>query len=486
MGASASGQGLTPLGRRAFLVGLGAGAGWLVARGLGVPGLAGRGGDAGYEATLRALAVSLSPGQRELLVLPADHPARQIGNTLSVIERPHLGTLLSPAQRALVEDLYLSMLSPRGREAFAGTVAVEGRLDGCVLAIWGSPETGRAQVEIMGGHLMLRGGGESAEGSAFGGPLAWGHQIGNAEWRVPGNSFAFHGDAANRLYAALSDAERARAVLPAPPHELVLQPQAAGAAFPGARVGSLSEPAQAEAMRLLDTVLAIWPDDAQASALSCMDGNGGTGALHVAFYASHGFYSDMTAWGTLDPAERSRRGDPYWQVWRIEGPGTVVHFQGHPHVHAYAQIVRDPARANVGESLAAASAPVEGEAMRRLLEAALRRATGEALAFHGDAPGRFCPGEITTGLAWSLDPYRNRVVVATFEGRGLGKELAERLSASGVAIEPGRHYRVATAEYFASEHAGLGNPERVERSDLLLRDALVAHLRAGGLRDAAA
>jgi hypothetical protein len=486
MASQGAAPGLAPLHRRAFLVGAGAGAGWLLARGLGVPGLRGRPEPADPGETLRALAASLSPGQRELLVFPADHPARQIGNTLSVIERPHLGTILSPAQRALLEDLYVSMLSPRGREAFAGTVAVEGRLDGCVLAIWGEPETGQAQVEIMGGHLMLRGGGESAEDSAFGGPVAWGHQIGNQQWRVPGNSFAFHGDAANRLVAALSAAERERAIVPAPPHELVLQPQDAAGRFPGVRIGSLSEPGQAEAAALLDSVLSIWPEAAQARARACIDANGGPGALHVACYASHGFYSDMAAWGTLDAAERARRGDPYWQVWRIEGPGSVVHFQGYPHVHAYAHIVRDPARANVGESLAAVSAPVEGEAMRHVLEAALRRATGETLAFHGAAPGRFCPGEITTGLAWSLDPYRNRVVVASYAGRDMAPELAERLAAAGVSVEPDARYRVATAEYFASADAGLGIPERVERSDLLLRDALVAHLRAGGLSEGAA
>ena len=117
------------------------------------------------------------------------------------------------------------------------------------------------------------------------------------------------------------------------------------------------------------------------------------------------------------PAERARRGDPYWQVWRLEGPGTIVHFQGHPHVHAYLQVVRDPARANLGETLAATADGVEGERMRRLLEGALRSSTGEALAFYADEiPGRFCPGEITTGLAYSLDPYCNPVVVASIAG----------------------------------------------------------------------
>ena len=187
------------LPRRAFLAGAGATAGWLLARGLGVPGwTAPDQGAAGFPALLRALAASLTPRQRELLVLPADHPSRQIANTISVLERPHLGTLLSPYQQDLARGLCSSMLSPQGRAAFAGTLAVEGRLEGCVLAIYGEPETGHAQVVLSGGHVMLRGDGESGE--ALGGGLAYGHQVGNHRWRVEGNSFAPHGDAANRLY----------------------------------------------------------------------------------------------------------------------------------------------------------------------------------------------------------------------------------------------------------------------------------------------
>jgi len=472
------------LGRRAFLTGVGVSAGWLLTRGLGVSGWPGP-GEAGAPELLRALAASLTPRQRELLVLPADHPSRQIANTISVLERPHLGTLLSPGQRALVERLCSCMLSAQGRAAFAGTLAVEGRLDGCVLAIYGEPESGGAQVVLMGGHLMLRAGGVAAAGSAFGGGLAYGHQVGNHRWRVDGNSFAPHGDAANRLYARLGPEERTRAVLPSPPHELVLQVQRAGARFDGARVGSLSEPAQEETGRLLDTVLASYPEAARERALSCIEGNGGREALHVAFYATHGFYSDMRAWGALEPAERARRGDPYWQVWRIEGPGTIIHFQGYPHVHAYVQVVRDPARANLGEALGVTSEGIEGERLRRVLEGALRRATGEALAFHADpVPGRFCPGEITTGLAYSLDPYRNHVVVAEVEGRAMSAALRERVEAGGVAALPRRRYRVATTQYFAETREIFGDPESVERDDLLLRDALVAHLRAGGLTDA--
>jgi hypothetical protein len=471
---------LGSLDRRSFLLGAGATAGWLVARGLGAAGPFARGAEPTPHAALRALVASLTPRQRELIVMPLDHPSRQIVNTISVLERPHLGTLLSPGQRAQLERLYLSMLSPRGRDAFAGTVAIEGRLDGAVLAVYGEPEREDAQAVIMGGHLMLRSGG--GDGGPFGGGVAYGHQIGNHKWRVPGNSFAYHGDAANRLYASLDAAERARAVRPTPPHELVLQVQGPGGSFEGVEVGSLSDAARAEAARLLDTVLSCYPEEEQARARECIEGNGGLGALHVAYFASRGFYEDMQPYGSLDAAERARRGDPYWQVWRIEGPGTIVHFQGHPHVHAYIQVVRDPARARIGEALARTAATVEGEPMRRLLEAALRGATGEALAFHPEEiPGRFCPGEITTGAAYALDPYRNHLVVAEIDGRAMAPPLRERLTAAGAAPEGGRRYRVATTGYAASRSDWFGEPERVEPSDVLLRDALVAHLRSGGL-----
>ena len=229
--------------------------------------------------------------------------------------------------------------------------------------------------------------------------------------------------------------------------------QGAGGRFPACASARSPSRRSEEAARLLDTVLATLPRGrARAGALACIDANGGVGALHVACYASHGFYADMRAWASLTPAERARRGDPYWQVWRIEGPGTIVHFKGHPHVHAYIQVVRDPARANLGESLGARSRRrSRASRMRALLEGALRRATGEALAFHADEiPGRFCAGEVTTGLAYALDPVP--------QPRGRGDDRGPRhgrgaARAARRAAAPRSSRRGATAwrrtEYFA-------------------------------------
>jgi hypothetical protein len=470
------------LTRRALLGGAAAGAGWLIARGLGGGSLRAGGAAPPAEAVLRELAASLTPRQRELVVLPADDPSQQITNTIAVLERPHLGTLLSPSQRALVEQLYASMLSESGREAFAATLAVEGRLDGCVLAIYGEPERGAAHAVIMGGHLMLRTAGVS-DGAPFGGGCAYGQQVGNGRWRVAGNAFAAHGDAANRFAAALAPEERARAVLPTPPHELVLQVQGAGGRFPGVQIGSVSETARREAERLLDAVLATYPEAQRSLARACIDANGGVGALHFACYEDHGFYEDMASYASLTADERARRGEPYWQVWRLEGPGTIVHFKGYPHVHAYVQVVRDPARANVGERLGELGAPLPDAALRDLLEAALRRATSERLAFLSpEMPGRFCAGPITTGLAYALDPYRNHVAVATISGRAMAAPLRERLAAHGVPVDPAASYRVATLDYFAGRRDVFGEPSDVARGSTLFRDAIVAHLRAGAAR----
>ena len=59
--------------------------------------------------------------------------------------------------------------------------------------------------------------------------------------------------------------------------------------------------------------------------------------------------------------------------------------------------------------------------------------------------------------------------------------LRERLS-----LAPSGRYRIATTVSLASERALFGQPDRVVRTHLPVRDALIAHLRGGGLRSASA
>ena len=85
-----------------------------------------------------------------------------------------------------------------------------GGLDACEVVIYGDPTSvgAECQVLIAGAHLLIRGGGTTAAGSAFGGPLGYGHQIGNGVARLPNNAFAYHGDAAKKLLGSPSGAGR--------------------------------------------------------------------------------------------------------------------------------------------------------------------------------------------------------------------------------------------------------------------------------------
>lgn len=468
------------IGRRTFLAASAAAAGLVVARGLGVHGPLGRAPAAHFDEALRDFAASLSPAQRARILLPADHPSRQITNTIAFLDRPHLGTLLSPSQLAAAADLCDRMLSAKGRHDLAGTFAVEGKFEGCVLTIYGDPQQGPAQLALLGGHVHLRGGDRG--GVPLGGGVAYGHQIGNEEWRIPGNSFAHHGDAANAVYTALDEAERARATERKAPIELVVQPQGETGRFDGLRIGDANEGARAAAATLLATVLSTYPEAEAAEALSAIDARGGVDALHLAFYESHGFHADMIPVSELDAAARAQRGTPYWQVWRLEGPGTVIHFQGHPHVHAYVQITGEGDAWQHGEPIGHVDRTIEGAELRDVLEAALRQATGEALAFHAEQVfGRICKGTVTSGLAWSLDPFGNRVAVAEIAAADMATPLRERLAATSGAIEDGARVRIATSDYFAGREDVFGRASRVDASSLRLGEAFAAHLRTSRL-----
>ena len=475
------------LGRRAFLGSLGVGAGLALTGGL--PRWLGRPPhpDLGFQECLGRLDASLTPKQRALTVRPFDHPARQLTNTVNIFKGPHIGTLFDAEQVALVERLYETMVSSQGRSWLNDTITLEGKLSGCVLAIFSDADASalsghaRTQAMITGAHLMLRQGGEAESGYAFGGPIAYGQQIGNGAFKVEGNAFAAQGDAANRFFESLDPQSRRASRAATPPNELMVQPQGAGARLPGVALSAVPGAARELAQEWLDTILATYEAPARADALSCIEDNGGLEALHVSFYEDRGFYADGKRFSELTPEERDARELPYWQVWRIEGPGSVMHFKGYPHVHAYIDVVRDPKRQAVGETLTRVERPLDASAVRRLLHAALRAETNEPLAFvPAQVPGRVNAGDVTTGVAYTLDPFDDPVVVATIRGAAMAEPL--RLSFDA-PIDPDASYRVASLAYPASRRDVFGVPERVDVASRSLRTALIDFLRGRDLSE---
>ena len=460
------------MSRRGMLLGMtGLGAGIVCAR-TGLP----RVEAATHEQLVAQFAAALTPDQRAQIFLPWEHPSRQLVNTLAIRKSPHLGTLLNAEQMPYAWRLWELMQSPSGVSRFREPLRAEaGGLDGCVLAIYGDPMKGPCQSVISGGHIELRAGAQTNGG--FGDGVAYGHQVGNHQLRVPGNVWAHHSDVINALVGTFTPAQLVQAVVAEKPHELVLQVQGQGGRFDGLPVSTFDDRQRAGFCEGLATLLASYAPGYVEQATADLQFLGGIDGLHVALYAENGFYPDgkRYAGGEVLPDQA-----PYFQVWRVEGPGFVLHFEGFPHVHAYLRIAREPHRQHVGETLAETSRLLEGAPVRHLVEAAMQRETGADVALMpGKLPGRLVPGPITTGTLWTLDPYANTVVVATVRGSQLGSSVRQRLGEGS----PDRVYRLATIDYLLDQFPQtFGHPEQTESTGLLLRDVLVSEARRDHLR----
>ena len=471
------------LDRRRFLQLGGLAAGALATRGLdGLIVAETAGWD--FRRTARSLVESLSPLQRRHVMLPWDHPSRGLVTHVACMRHaPRVADVLGAGQRRLVQRLYDTMTSAPERRRLGRLVGLEaGGLDPCALLIYGNPDHGDFQVMISGAHLLIRGGGMTRAGSAFGGPLAYGHQLGNGVPRLPGNAFADHGDALNAFLATLPEtAQREARVRGRAHHETAVQLQGPHGRFRGLAASRLGERGRERLAGLVDLMLSCYDTTDREAAWGCIRRNGGVEALRLAVWTDGGRYDDGRAMTDLPPDERARRGVPYWHVWRIEGPGSVLHFRGWPHVHAAIHLADDGgARQHVGSSLGRTPRLLEDRELRPLLEEALRQATGLPVAFHADAiPARFVPGPITTGLVWNLDPFDAEVGVLTIRGAAMAEPLREALRAQGGALDPASSYRIALPSLFAADPLRFGEPEAVEGTGLRTRGVYEAYFRKG-------
>jgi hypothetical protein len=198
-----------------------------------------------------------------------------------------------------VHRLYETMTSATRRKRFGPLIGLEGGgLDPCEVVIYGDPRSDRCQVALSGGHLLLRGGGITPEGSAFGGPLGYG--------------FAYHGDAANGVIAGLDARQRSRALVGTPPpFETAVQLQGRGGEFTGLPVATLADDGKSAIDGLIDVVLSCYDEAEREAARGCLRRNGGVDALTLSVYTSGGFYDDGEAWVDLAEDRRARRGEPY-------------------------------------------------------------------------------------------------------------------------------------------------------------------------------
>jgi hypothetical protein len=236
--------------------------------------------------------------------------------------------------------------------------------------------------------------------------------------------------------------------------------------FPGIAVSQLALDDKALARELVERIFATYPPDDVAYARACLQANGGLDGLFLSYY-QHG-EDGAIAEG---------------QVFRLEGPGTVLYFRGYPHVHAFVNIAMDgDAPLSTGEPLGENPTWLNRAGVKALFETAMRTETGAELAYYPEdsVAGRLRPGVIRSGDIYSLESWQDAVEVVDVHGSNLSSTMLAQLPAPERGPDRAKTYAIATTPYAASElKEQLGRIE-ARRPGSMLRDLTVAYLKRHG------
>ena len=423
--------------------------------------------DASARDVAAELFVSLDARQRASMCVPYDHPLRQYHNRGLWTGGTRIFGNFSWTQRQLLVDLFYAGISKVGASRVAEQHFL--RWPGVHLLnalICGDPTAGPYLVLLTGPHLNLRVGGRCDETTAFGGPQIYGDQRGDMKPGLPGNRYRYQLERATRVFESMSNAALEAATFAREPSQTQIGLRGSSANPPGVPLGETSPRTVELARELLRAVLENYPVEDAEYAQSCVDANGGVGALRVSYYQQ----------GEAGPAGR-------FQIFRLEGPAAVFYFRGHPHLHAFINVGMDgDAPLSVGALLGENPTLCEGPAVAALFEEVLGAQAGAEVAFYPDesVAGRLRAGPVRTGDIYNLESWNDQIVTVDVEG-DLQPPLVARLQAAGIEPDPGRTFTVATTAYAANELAAqaLGRV-RERRRGPMLRDASITHLRARG------
>ncbi len=274
---------------------------------------------------------TLTPEQRESLVFPFDHPLRSRVENNWHITSARVGRSFNSEQQALIRDIFNGLHNPD----FLGKSLERlehdsGGLGACSPAIFGEPGSGKFEFVLTGRHLTARCDGDSVEGTAFGGPIFYGHEGRrfHEEAHHPDNIYWYQAKRANTLFQALDGRQRELALLGDARRESGVGTVAlkrAGEKGEGLPVSAMSADQRRLVVETLDDLLLPFREEDRSECLRLVDAAGGVEALAMAFYKNHDI-----------------GGDGVWDVWQLESPTMVWHFRGAPHVHVWVNVRRNP------------------------------------------------------------------------------------------------------------------------------------------------
>lgn len=444
-------------------VALGAGgAGWQW--GVAAPPSSRDGADA--RTLLRRVFEALPETERAAALVPFDHPLRHYFNRGLNLGGVRVGaTTLGWDARRDLAALAQASLSETGRERIfgQGLLTVSG-VNFTQLLFCGDPRgNGPCQAILSAVHLNLRLGGQTPEGAAFGGPQVYGDQRGDHRDGLPGNVFRHQMEQAHRLLASLSRAERAAVRVARAPPQVNVGLQGLDGHFEGVAVGHLSSTQRALARAAVDSIFATYSAADAAAAWRCLDRNGGIDALRFADY-------------DVDYDETDRHfGDAPSQIFRFEGPAAVLHFRGHPHVHAFVNVASDADAPRGGEPLAVNPRRLEGDDLGAWFESAMRaRAEADVAIYPSHSVvGRLREGPVYASDVWVAESWANDLHVVEVRGADLSSALSDAIRRRGTPAPSGAMLRIAMPDFLVNAETSHGLRVSSRRSLGSLREALV-------------
>ncbi len=304
---------------------------------------------------IRAFYGSLTDAQKKAMCFDWDHrgpsklPLRlHVSNNWNV--SPRAISSFTKEQQRLIDDILATVMNPVWPKKLAQQVRDDTRRPwgDQKVAVFGTPDKGPCQCVISGFHLTIRATCERFPHVAFGGAIAHGHQPSGFNEKVghPDNIFWYQSTLANKVYRALDEKQRRRALVPKGmpyyefdgkidrqmirpdtivPADRPLEPDVrfggAKRTFPGLPIRDMTRDQKAAVQQVLTGLLDPYRKEYQEQVMTCLQRQGGLERCSLAFYQ-----------------ERDLGNDGEWDNWRIEGPAFVWYFRGFPHVHIWIHV----------------------------------------------------------------------------------------------------------------------------------------------------
>jgi len=279
------------------------------------------------ETVVAQLYKTLSEKQRKLICFGWDNPLRnRVENNWHIQKKLAVGDM-EDDQIDMVKHIFNGLHSDEYRKAVYDQVVEDspGGFDDSAIAIFGKPDTGKFELVFTGRHVTRRCDGDSLEGTAFGGPIFYGHAADgfNEKTDHKGNAYWFQAKQPNKLFQALDGKQRKVALLGKSRGEkgtstVKLTGKTEG--LPGLRTADMSKDQKGLMRSVMKDMLAPFRKKDADESMKYIEKNGFEN-LHIAFYKDENIGNDEV-----------------WDVWQVEGPTMVWYFRGKPHVHTWLNV----------------------------------------------------------------------------------------------------------------------------------------------------